>query len=437
MPMIGSLVRFGRRQLHTIISREIIKPSSPTPSHLKTYNLSLLDQIMPNIFMPLVTFYPKTAKYGDHKTLDLKKSLSQTLTKYYPFAGRLSNMAPSSVDCIDHGVEFLEASIDTTLSDFLQHSHRHGLDQFFPHGLVHYKSTYDLQRDQVTPLEVQVNHFQCGGVAVAVSLSHKIADGSSLAHFMNDWAKMTRLFSKEQKDNVFSINPKFMDFQYMKINPLEYKLESSDACVTKSFLFPNSKINVLKLKVAEESGQPITSLTRVEVLTWLLYKCAVSAATKNSSGSFKPTGIRQIINLRSKMEKLTKDTIGNFALPMEVLTKNESEMNPGLVISEMKKQKMQFRALNDMETVFGILSKSDLKEELRKVADVYACSSFCGYPAYEVDFGWGKPVKATLAGDLHKNSFVLFDAPNMDGIEALVCLGKDDMAIVESDPELL
>ncbi|MFS7916872.1 putative chloramphenicol acetyltransferase-like domain superfamily [Helianthus anomalus] len=41
--MIGKFLLFGRRQLHTIISREIIKPSSSTPSHLQIYNLSPID----------------------------------------------------------------------------------------------------------------------------------------------------------------------------------------------------------------------------------------------------------------------------------------------------------------------------------------------------------------------------------------------------------
>ncbi|KAI3781078.1 hypothetical protein L2E82_11077 [Cichorium intybus] len=443
--MICNLVRFGRRQLHTIVSREIIKPSSLTPSHLKTYNLSLLDQITPGTFIPIVTFYPNTGSSHD-KALDLKNSLSQTLTKYYPFAGTHAKVAPSYVDCNDNGAEFLEASIDSTLSDFLQNSQHKDLDQFFPHGLVNFDSNRgedDLQSDdQVTPLEVQVNHFECGGVAVAVSLSHKVADGSSFAHFINDWAKMTRFCSREQKHEYFSIDPQFITFPYMKLNNTRYTLERSDDCVlTRSFMFPNSKIHELKLKVkaiTAESRQPITNPTRVEVLTWLLYKCAVAAATKNNSGPFKPTGVGQLANLRGKMmEQLPEKSIGNFFIPLEILTKKESEMNPESFVSELKKQKMQFKALRNIETLFGIFLDNNLEEQLRKSDGAYICSSLCGYPVYDIDFGWGKPIKVTHAGNLRKNTFILIDAPNKDGIEALVCLGKHDMAIFQTDPELL
>ncbi|CAH1430484.1 unnamed protein product [Lactuca virosa] len=209
MTMIGNLIRFGRRQLHTIVSKEIIKPSSPTPSHLKTYNLSFIDQASLNTFVPFVTFYPNTGFFpsSHDKILPLKKSLSETLTKYYPFAGRLAKVAPSFVDCNDQGAEFLEASIDSTLSDFLKNYQHQDLDQFFPHGLVNQKSNRpdddDLESNGVIPLAIQVNHFECGGVAVAMSLSHKIADGNSFVHFLDDWAKMTQLLSsREQKHGL-------------------------------------------------------------------------------------------------------------------------------------------------------------------------------------------------------------------------------------------
>ncbi|KAL7596359.1 hypothetical protein Lser_V15G28311 [Lactuca serriola] len=451
MTMIRSLIRFGRRQFHTIVSREIIKPSSPTPSHLKTSNLSLIDQLVPDTFLPMVTFYANRihgrSRCRSHdKTLDLKHSLSQTLTKYYPFAGRHAKVAPACIDCNDNGAEFLEASTDTTLSDFLQSSHHEDLDQLFPHGILNYNSNHgdgdhDLHNDEVIPLAVQLNHFECGGVAVAVSLSHKVADGSSLVHFLNDWAMMTRLCSKEQKKHEFSIDhdPKFIPFQHMNVNFTSLLLERSKDCVTRSFIFPNSKINDLKLKVkamTEESGHPITNPTRVEVLNWILYKCAVAAATKNNSGVFKPSGVNHLINIRGKMiESLPQKSIGNYVMAMEIATEEESELKPESFINKLKKEKIQIQGLRNMETVFGLFSQPVVEEGQRKLDVFYICSSFCGYPTYEIGFGWGKPVKATLAGDLKKNSFILMDAPN--GIEALVCLGKQDMAIMQNDPELL
>ena len=53
-----------------------------------------------------------------------------------------------------------------------------------------------------------------------------------------------------------------------------------------------------------------------------------------------------------------------------------------------------------------------------------------------IDLGLGKPAKVTVGG-IVKNFTILMDAPNNDGIEAIVCLEKDDMKTFQNDPELL
>ncbi|KAJ9555424.1 hypothetical protein OSB04_010038 [Centaurea solstitialis] len=436
-----------KRQLHTIISREIIKPSSPTPSHLRTHNLSLLDQIATNTFMPMVAFYPNTDISGssDAKMCELKNSLSQTLTKYYPFAGRHAKVAPSYVDCNDDGAAFVEASVGSTLLDFFRHSQHEDLTQFFSYDRIwcneNRSGDHDLQSDDgVIPLVVQASHFECGGVAVAISLSHKLADGSSLLHFFNDWAKMTRFCSSKQKQ-PFPIDPRFIPFQNINMNFDGISLAVSNDCITRSFTFPNSKINDLKTKVKSmtiDSRQPITNPTRVEVLTWLLFNRMVAATTKNNSGSFKPPSFGNLINIRNKMiEPLPKNTIGNFISFTEIRVMNEDEMKPESFIGELKKQKMQFQGLTNMEDAFSHLSGTSVEEMQRIFDESYGCTSLCRYPAYEINFGWGNPVKITIVGNVKKNCVLLMDAPNEDGIEALVCLGKQDMAIIQTDPELL
>ncbi|KAH0663163.1 hypothetical protein KY284_028094 [Solanum tuberosum] len=37
----------------------------------------------------------------------------------------------------------------------------------------------------------QLSHFDCGGIALSVCLSHKIGDGSSVYCFLRDWAALT------------------------------------------------------------------------------------------------------------------------------------------------------------------------------------------------------------------------------------------------------
>ncbi|KAI3739851.1 hypothetical protein L2E82_30263 [Cichorium intybus] len=450
--MVSKLFRFGRRQLHTIVSRDLIKPSSPTPSHLKTYNLSWLDQIAVNAYGPVVAFYPSSSIYQSSydKTLELKNSLSHTLSRYYPFAGRFAKVGPTYLDCNDEGVDFIEACNDSPLTDFLQRSEHEDLDLLFPDDMIWYKSNRKGQNDEndsAKPLSVQVNHFSCGGVAVAASLSHKIGDASSLLNFMNHWAIVTRSHSGEHHD-LSHINPHFISYQTRNVN-LPKNLPDGDRpqgdIIARNFVFPNSKINDLKAKVTSmtmESGEPIINPTRAEALTWLIHKCAVAAATKRNSGIFKPTGVGHVMSLRNNMvERLPETSIGNLVLLMDFPTSNESELTPSSLIGKFRKRKNEFRGIRNTESAIGILAEmcsdhSGIFEKSKRLEDYYIYTVISRFPTYGIDFGWGKPIKVTLGGAL-ENLIIMMDAPNGDGIDALVSLEREDMKIIQKDPELL
>ncbi|CAI0384030.1 unnamed protein product [Linum tenue] len=104
-----------------LTSAETIKPSSPTPAELATFKLSLIDNIVPPIYVPLIFFFDQNPQ-GERNFDTLKSSLAQTLTRFYPLAGRLSK---SVVHCNDEGVPFSTAAVDgdindSSLADFLR-----------------------------------------------------------------------------------------------------------------------------------------------------------------------------------------------------------------------------------------------------------------------------------------------------------------------------
>lgn len=158
-----------------VVSTSIIKPSSPTPSHLRFHELSFLDQLCGHVYNPSVLFYPPE----EHEKLNvveisnkLKQSLSDVLSRYYPLAGRLRNK--DSVDCNDEGIPYLEARVNCTISDFVENPILHELPKFVPFEL-------DGQVDLL--LGVQLNIFECGGIAIGSCVSHKICDGLSTLMF--------------------------------------------------------------------------------------------------------------------------------------------------------------------------------------------------------------------------------------------------------------
>ncbi|KAK9072882.1 hypothetical protein SSX86_009317 [Deinandra increscens subsp. villosa] len=439
--MLSKLLRFGRRQLHTIVSREIIKPSSPTPSHFKTYNLSLFDQIANNSYMPIVAFYPNLdqSSHDKTRTLELKYSLAKTLTQYYPFAGRVKKTHPTYVDCNDEGVEYIEASNDNSLSDFLQRSEHEDLDPLFPNDLIWFDPRIRGDTEGVTcPLAVQVTQFACGGVAVASSLSHKVGDGRCFFNFINHWATVTA------KKDVSLVNPHIFHHQTFDYNlPDLLSDKSRVGCVTRSFFFSNEKLNDLKAKVTAmttEAGQPIMNPTRVEALSWLLHNRATAAATKNNSGTFMASGMQFPVDMRGILaEKLPGTSMGNLYLVIEFATTNDRDLEPHISIGEMRKRKAEFQSIRNLEAateIVGQVSPETALKTAERVEDYYIYSSLCGFPVYDIDFGWGKPVKVSVGGTI-KNFTILMEAPDGNGIEAAMCLEKEDMKILQNDPELL
>lgn len=97
------------------LAREIIKPSSPTPHHLRNLKLSLLDQIIPVEYTAVILFYRGNddTHHHSHISQHLKQSLSETLKIYYPFAGIIKDHI--LVECKDNGVEYVEAQTNCLL----------------------------------------------------------------------------------------------------------------------------------------------------------------------------------------------------------------------------------------------------------------------------------------------------------------------------------
>ncbi|KAI3698993.1 hypothetical protein L2E82_42955 [Cichorium intybus] len=421
--IMSRLQRFGKiRQLHTIISQDTIRPSSPTPPHLKTHNLSLLDQLAPNIHMPFVFFYPN---YKNCDTNILKQSLSQCLTQYYPFAGRILSPREPYINCNDEGVEFIEAFNDSALDDFIDKNEKdETIDQLFPYG---FSSTAQASSPKL--LEVQLNHFAGGGAAVALSISHKLADAMTIANFINHWATITRrgslinpcfIPSKSRINNI-----RLPEFIVKDLHELNY--------ATRRFVFPNSKLNELKKKVIAMGKTPANP-TRVEVLTSLLFKHAVSAAIKKS-GSLKPSNLFITVNMRNKfVQKYPETAAGNLFTLVIANMADSDEIGLSKVIAGVREGKMELE---------GIRNEQEVVEKLANTfsnlhGDIYYSSSVCRIPFYEVDFGWGKPVDVTIRiPNVDENSLILMDTPCRDGITALVRLPEEEMAILVKDKEFL
>ncbi|MED6149071.1 hypothetical protein PIB30_058980 [Stylosanthes scabra] len=147
-----------------IISKEDIKPSSPTPSHLRTYKYSILDEFLPISHTPIILFYASSNPFEFPTRLEsLKQSLSETLTKLYPFGGKIKD--DLSIDCNDEGANFVVAKVNCPITKFLSNPDLISLHKFLPVSFFHEISI----GDHVT--NIQVNVFECGEIAIGFCIS--------------------------------------------------------------------------------------------------------------------------------------------------------------------------------------------------------------------------------------------------------------------------
>ena len=164
----------------------------------------------------------------------------------------------------------------------------------------------------------------------------------------------------------------------------------------KRFVFDASKTAALKAIVGDKVKNP----TLVEVVTALIYKCAISAS-RSTSGSSKPTLLLLPVNMRKRTEPpLPENTMGNAASLFAVSTmEGESDIELHGLVGQMKESMARF--CNSYVRKFRgeewFLTIKEFWKELSKLfiggkQVVYISSSWCRFPFYEADFGWGKPV---------------------------------------------
>ncbi|KAL5743453.1 hypothetical protein ACOSQ2_026569 [Xanthoceras sorbifolium] len=414
-----------------IISREIIKPSSPTPPHLRTYKLSLLDQLnFDESHFPVILFYSsKTCENTTKVSDNLKTSLAETLTHYYPFAGRVKDKF--SIDCDDSGAVFIEANVDSNMSEILK---RHEYDQLAQLQPFNDNSPCTDERMVV----IQVNHFSCGGVAICVCFKYVLADGKAAANFIRSWSAVAcgDNYAKNANFDCSTVFPP-QDLQLQDLWKCFEQNVSYGEAIGKRFTIDGTKIAALREKI-RDGGQRLHWPTRFEAVSALIWGATMAAArerddVKQTNVAFVPMNMEKRLN-----RSLSEQCFSHMCLSTIVKWPMEKAMDYNTISGKVHESIMMVddnyvRKINEGGGFLDDLR--NLNEESSKL-NVCFISSWCKFSLYEADFGWGKPA---WAGTFLKciNLIVLSDTCDSDGIEAWVVLSEQDMARFEENPNIL
>lgn len=460
-----------------IISREFIKPSSPTAHHLRTFKLSLLDQLIPAPYAPIVLFYPNNHGGGvinpgeiAKKLAVLKQALSKSLSNFYPLAGIISD--DLSIECNDQGAYYVTAMVvNHHLSKFLEKPDLHFICQFLPCD-----PTFMGPMAGKSVTNVQINLFECGGIAISLCISHKILDGNGLKTFLKSWAEMAN-----GTEEIHNVCPNFVASSLFPANDDLWLRDSSMAMwrsmfkkgksSTKRFVFDAAAINTLKAMATSDSGRSnLRSPTRVETTSAFLWKC-VKEASESINGYKRSSMLTHVVNLRKRATPaLSENSIGNLiwissakctipppppanryhhhhhnnnqdkGLPeLADLVRHSISKFVGDYVKKLcdggnKGSALMRKTLKEIED-FGS-NRSEEEEEV----DYLGFSSWCGFGFYEIDFGWGKPIWVSsyaVAAPVFMNLVILLETRNGDGIEAWVTLDEQEMDFLLHNHEIL
>lgn len=439
-----------------ILSRKIVKPAVPTPDHLRTCKLSYFDQLAPPDHVPIIYFYNRSnlssVGHEDKIREQLVKSLSQTLIKFYPLAGRFVQK-DFYVDCNDEGVEYIEAEVtNLELGEFLSMAHKniHLLNDLVPRE--NFKGSHLF----TTPiLGLKVSIFRCGGLAIGMFLSHIVADGFTAAKFIHEWATTTTSALINDQNLVASSPSNFSDLASffpardlsltIKPPPIKSSKINVSKIVTRRFVFEEKAISTLKAKVSKT--EKINRPTRVEVVASTIWKALISIGAGKSNGGNSST-LYLHLNLRGRTGMaITPDNsslCGNFY--MEVPTKfkwstKNMELHElvNLLRNSLRNGLANCSKISSPEGLILEVAKyvNEIHEDMgNDQVDVHLLTTLCRLPLYETDFGWGKPEWVTIPWVPLEIVFLL-DTKCGTGIEALVTLNEMDMLQFEQDIDIV
>ena len=141
---------------------------------------------------------------------------------------------------------------------------------------------------------------------------------------------------------------------------------------------------------------------------------------------------------------LSENQVGNFAIH-NLVNVSACEIDLYRLVPLLKDGMAKFREkfghqlhLADERSSEIYNSYKELEQVLgNENTEMLLFSSWCRFPFYSMDFGFGKPVWASVFPNPTKNCIFMCDTRDGKGIEAWVSLDDSDMAIFENDHELL
>ncbi|CAI8600033.1 unnamed protein product [Vicia faba] len=416
-----------------------IPPSAPTPKHY-LYLSNLDDQKFLRFSIKYVYIFKKSVNLNN-----LKSSLSRVLVDYYPLAGRLRRCSSNlddddgddekklEVDCNGKGGLFVEAFMDITADELVEHSK-------FPNKSWR-KFLYKVESQSfldVPPLVVQVTILSCGGMILCTAINHALCDGIGTSQFLHAWAHLTTSPKTNLTISPFHsrhvLHPRqpatvnLHNHAYTRSQPNPqinlHKSIQSQPLIPTSFTFNST--HILSLKKQCTPSLKCTTFEVIAAHTWRSWIRSLNLmlplpSTLNVKLLFS-------VNFRSVMN-LPKGYYGNGFLLACAESKIEDLLDNNNLHYVVKLVQQAKSTVNDEEYIRSTVDLLEDKTVKTDVSTSLVISQWSKLGLEDVDFGEGK---ALHMGPLTSDVYCLFLPVVGDGVDGVRVVVSVPESMVES-----
>uniref|UniRef100_A0A7N0V1T9 Uncharacterized protein n=1 Tax=Kalanchoe fedtschenkoi TaxID=63787 RepID=A0A7N0V1T9_KALFE len=370
---------------------------------------SNLDLILPPIDVGVFFCYHNTPSLTFASVVaTLKRSLAEALVTFYPFAGEVvkNSCGEPEVLCNNRGVDFTQVYADVELRD---------LDLHNPDESVEGKL---VPRKKEGVLSVQATELRCGGVVVACTFDHRVADAYSTNMFLVSWSEIARY-------ERLSLRPSFrrsmikarrparydphMDKLYVPISSLPPPGEAQHELISRMYYLTADQLE--RLQADASSGGP--RRTKLESFSAFLWQKVAESAwredtteeKRNDAAALTKMGIvvdgrTRIVSGEGLEAEAMRTYFGNvLSIPygeerVDVVSEKPLSWVAGRVHDCLKSGVTQ-------EHFMDLIDWVETQRPEATLAKIYCAGSSDGpavvvssgqrFPVGKMDFGWGRP----------------------------------------------
>nr|GMC96570.1 anthranilate N-benzoyltransferase protein 1 [Ipomoea batatas] len=403
------------------ITESVVKTVGLTP---KPYILTLSNFDLLSGRFPVTYFYFFRSPNQFHSSLshkiteNLKASLAQCLSLFYPFAGRIvanPKTDEPEIMCDNHGVLVVEAQANIRLKEL----------QFYNLNKYVERGKLVPSRQDDFAVQIQITRYTCGGLSLTFTFDHALGDASSFAKFLVTWSELAtnKPPSCSPDHRRFLLRPRFppryntsLDQTFVSCSLDDIlnmrPLSSSTIMLKRLYYIDASSIQKLQ-KLASEDGMS-RKRTKIEAFSAYIWKVMVNAVDKSRS----KCKMGWLVDGRTRIAGTTGDNLVMSDYIGNVLS---------LTFGELSMDELKHGSISEIAShVHAAISTATNAEHFLDLIDWIEChrpglmlskmvlgrdngptaalvvSSGRRFPVGALDFGFGSPVLGTVCSTIER-----------------------------------